>query len=219
MKVGIIAPTSFLSKYCNTGLQYCYASLVLSNKSYCEFYRQRRIAGDTIIMDHSPSIPRKPIGSTLFWRAYWKVQPQYIVLPSEDFSCEKTIPLAIGYQKEYKKICNTIGVPQGCNLDEVIECYKRIRRYSTVIGLPISMEKVISRNLFLSKVKVTKPTIFLEILNNPKTEFPDIDTSLGIVTSFPLRRSRTHQGLPQLHPLYFLEGTFHNYLRSTKYSI
>lgn len=205
MRVAIIAPTNFLNKYCcRTGMQLCYASQLLIDSKYEEFYRNRRKAGDIVIMDSSPKVPRELMDPKSFWAAYWKVQPQYIVMPSSDYALGKTVATAKEYYTTYKGMCKTVGVLQGANLDEIKECHRRIARFSDIIGLPMSCEKIVKRIKLFNCIKFTKPVLYLEVFYNPTNEFPVNHRSMGIATSFPLRLAyelrslEEYRGYPKL---------------------
>lgn len=186
MRVAVIAPVKYLHKYCTTGFHLCYASIVLSNKEYQEFYRWKSQSGDTVVLDHTPSVLLKHLKLDDFITAYSLVKPTHIVLPSVNFSGEKTIDALQEYYMKFRGKCQLIGVLQGYDLLDIRQCYKRMVKLVDVIGLPVSCEKILDRSSIVSSLKIKKTTMHLEVLENPHMETPT-SNSLGIATSLPLR--------------------------------
>jgi hypothetical protein len=187
MKVAIVAPVNLLSKYCNTGIQLCYASLVLSNNEYSKFYKDRS-AKDTIIMDSSPNVPRRPIPFTFIIEATHRVKPHFLVLPNFEYSAKKTLELSARFIKTYGNIgCKYIGMLQGHDFTSIMECYHGLKDICSAIGLPSSCEPIRNRNLLIRELGITKPVIFFDVYDNPIDELPTRNNIMCICTSLPVR--------------------------------
>jgi len=184
--VAIISPIKFLSDYCNTTrLQLCYTDIAIKNPEYVNFYCEKVKSGNIVILDSSPRIPRSPISEVFTNEIIKKINPTYVVLPDVDFSWEKTCLLI----EEYREVSTvkTIGVLQGVDEKSIKMCYKEIKDYCDVIGLPVSNEKVMNRNDIIRKLKIDKPCIFLGVYKNPIEEIPVCNNIIGLCTDLPVR--------------------------------
>jgi len=89
MKVGIIAPTNFLERYCITNIQYVLPRLLVEESRYRSFYTEKKKQGDTVILDcRVPDWRREPEDFNLVRRALELISPDIIVAPSHMFNAE-----------------------------------------------------------------------------------------------------------------------------------
>lgn len=193
MQVGIISPIKYLH-LCTTNLHLCYASFLLSDKTYLRFYRSRE---GVVILDYSPRLPRKSNLEELL-EGVELVKPSMVVIPSIDYSSDKTISLARSFlrQSKFKRL---IGTVQGLDLDSLRECYQFLRNYCSVIGLPSPLETIARRDEIIRDLGVKEKVLYLEVYRNPYEEIPPVD-SVGICTSFPVRLAIDYRKLSEFSP-------------------
>lgn len=179
MKVGIIGPTNYL-ELCVGDLYLCYASL-LNRRTYLDFYKDKEV-----ILDTSPKLPRSPSITTLI-EGVKLIEPSMVILPSIDYSAERTISLHKDFVRYFgNEHPKWIGVLQGSGLDSLVECYREIRNLCEVIALPSPLESIARRDEIIRDVGISETTFYLEVYKNPLEEIPT-GNSLGICTSFPVR--------------------------------
>ena len=192
MQIGIISPTRYL-KYCTTRLNLCYSTL-LSNTTYLSFYKS--LEGN-VILDYSPKLPRKCNPFELSWGVE-QLKPTYVVLPSVDYSSDRTISIVKDFLtlSRFKEL---IGVVQGTDLDSLSSCYKFLRGYSSIIGLPSPLETIARREEIVRDLGIKEKVLYIEVYANPYEEIPPPD-SLGICTSLPLRLASDLRKLSEFSP-------------------
>jgi len=200
MKVAVISPIHYLSKYCTTSFQYCYSNLILESKTYCNFYKSR-VGKDTVILDSSPILPRSTYNPDLLYRAAKKLHPTAIVLPSSDFDTTKTILWAHDFLSKYKKKLGTkfVGVLQGVNKASLKRCYLDFKGLCDIVALPEVNEGVGGRDWVLYNLDIKEPVIYLGVFTDPYKEVP-LKAILGICTSFPLRLAYDFRRLDEFIP-------------------
>lgn len=205
MDVGIVAPINMLEKHCtHSRLQYCYSSLIFQSRTYFEFYQKRVIKGDMVLLNTSPTSPRSEFNPDLLYRAALELKPKAIVLPSCDYSVSRTLSWAQVFLDKYKdklyRPVKFVGVVQGADEKDLINCYKELLRFTDIIALPQIIEKIISRNEFIKSLKTSKPIVFLEVSTDPVPEFPRQSRVLGIVSAYPLRLAYELRKLYEFKP-------------------
>ena len=202
MKVALVAPVKYLNEYCLlTDFQICYADIYKKSESYRKFYLSRREKGDTIVLDYSAKLPRSVPNEIQYLCVINKLCPDYVVLPDVDFSLEKTVSLAKRYLDKIDSSIQLIANLQGQNADQVYECYKSVREYSNVIGLPSTLEKISERHILMRDFGITKDKcIFLEIYKNPRLETSVLPNIMGICTSYPVRLGLDLRNLSEHYP-------------------
>jgi len=202
MKVAIVAPVNYLKEYCLlTDFQLCYADIYKWQKPYRDFYLDRKNKGDTLILDFSAKMPRKAPNEREYFCALNELMPTYLVLPDVDFSLEKTVRLTKKYLSRIDSSIQLIVNLQGQNTDSVYECYRIVRDYSNVIGLPAALEKVIDRSILIRDFGITEEKcIFLEIYKNPRLELAFLPNVLGVGTSYPVRLGLDLRSLSEHYP-------------------
>ncbi len=184
MKIALIAPIRFLNKYCTTGSQLCYANLLGESSEYFKFYSGRVKAGDTVFLDLSPILPRKSFNLDLYMEIVRLLRPSFTVLPNVDYATDKTLLLSHEFARDIGKGTKYVGVLQGTSLTDIKRCYKGINRISNIIGLPMSLEKVLPRTKIQEELKITKPVIYLEVYGDLVEEAPDRG---WVATALPLK--------------------------------
>jgi hypothetical protein len=203
MEVGIIAPLNYLN-LCSTNLHMAYV-VFCQDKNYFNFYRNSR----NVILDYSPALPRTGTSSKYpLTREIKYIHPRYVILPSIDYSWERTLLLA-------QDVASTvgpagIGVLQGTNLDTLRKCYIGLKEICDKIALPSIIETIGRRDEIIRDLGIKTRVIYLEVYRNPYEEIPP-EGSMGIVTSFPLRLAQESRELisfnPSPKPLNFMAGS------------
>lgn len=143
MKVGIIAPISLLSKYCITPIQYCLPRLLVENKEYREFYLERKVKGNFIILDCKKlGWKRKPEDFKVIGKALTFFHPDTIVLPSVMYNWEGTIEIVNRFFKEFNKIFTYAICLEGTSYEEVGKCLAELRKISPLVAIPSHIYKL-----------------------------------------------------------------------------
>ena len=198
MDIGLIAPINYLNSTKNNKLRFCYTCF-LDSPIYRNYFSTNPTSSITIL-DGSPDLPRKGFWSGTLITALEIIKPDFIVLPSMDFSSIKTIELARRFVHSYRSyLPKTIGMLQGVELESLARCYNAIKDISNVIGLSSSLEKIARREEIIRDLKITKPIIYIEVYSNPYEEIPP-KNSMGIVTSFPFRLAADLRELQEFKP-------------------
>ena len=189
MNVGIISPIKYLNKF-ESKLALCFASF-LGIKVYLDYFSN---SNEVTILDDSPILPRQPNPERLR-QAIKLLGPDYVIMPSIDFSATKTIGF-VSYFLKTTSVENPIGVLQGYDIDSLAECYKFLSNCCEVIALPSPLEKIARRDEIARDLKIKEKLLWLEVYTNPYEEVP-IGKSLGICTSFPFRVAQVNKRLSE----------------------
>ena len=189
MRVGVISPVKYLAKF-SSKLHLCYASL-LNRREYLNYYTS--VDGVRILED-SPNLPRRPNIERLK-EGMKLVKPNYVVLPSIDFSAKKTIEL-VKYFLSKVKTSQSIGVIQGYDIDSLQTCYNFLKDNCELVALPSPLETIAKRAEIARDLGLGKKVIWLEVYSNPYEEIPAKE-SMGICTSFPLRLAQVNKRLSE----------------------
>lgn len=199
MNVGIVAPVEYL-KFCNTNLHLCYSEF-LSEPEYLSFYRAKTsLKKNTVILDYSPSLPRKRVNLNSLVAGIRVLKPQIVVLPSIDYSWIRTANLSNEFAEEYDDILpKTIGMLQGIDLDSLAKCYFALKECSDIIGLGSPLESIARREEIIRDLKITKPIIYIEVFQNPYEEVPP-DNCMGMITSYPFRLAQALRTMAEFKP-------------------
>jgi len=202
VNTAIIAPSKFLKSWGTQDFCWCFASIAAEDSGYLAFHKRRRDMGATVILDHSPGVPRKPVSHQLLFEMIGRLGPTHVVLPDSDFTTEKTIRAAQEFTRRYGTLDNIqyIGMIQGTTLVELERCYQQMRTLSHIIGLPSSNEKILTRNEIIEALDIDEPTFFFEIHKDPMEELPDSPTVTGLATSWPVRLGLTLRTLDEYEP-------------------
>jgi len=187
MRVGIISPIQYLSKF-TSKLNLCYASL-LNRRVYLDFFSN--IDG-LVILEDSPILPRRPNLARL--EAGVKVlDPDCVILPSIDYSATKTIELVKSFLKRVS-IKRLIGVVQGYDIDSLQTCYNFLKEECELIALASPLETIAKRAEIARDLGLKEKVLWLEVYKNPYEEVPAKE-SIGICTSYPIRLAQVNKRL------------------------
>lgn len=211
-QLGVIAPTKFLDLYsAHHPLQWCFAQVAYRDSTYLAFYKGQALKGEAVFLDHSTKVPRKP---PTFYQPYlsvaYDIQPEYLVLPSVDYSARHTIEAAhdffIQCSGNIRDLdADLVGVLQGGNLTDLQQCYDYLRSILKVslFVLPECLERIIPRYQIPSKLGIKREYILLEAYNDVIEEADSIRKKrncMGFITSFPLRLAYCGRLLNEAHP-------------------
>ncbi len=190
MNPPIIVPTSLLGQGLDTNTHLCYTSIALVDKEYREYYRQKSLLKEPVILDHSPNVPRKGLTWPVIREVLGFIQPRAVVLPDFDYDREKTLSLSLKVLNllkggGYKGAC--IGPIQGYNTEDLYDCYSSLVDGVDVIGLPCGLEKIQSRNSIVRDFGIKKPVVFIETYSDFIKEKPTHSNVDLYWSSFPYR--------------------------------
>ena len=200
-KVAVVAPIKFLDKYCITDFQVCYASLYLDSEVYRRFYTRRAIAGDIIILDNPKTLSKREANAHLLPKIVKELNPDCVVLPSTDFSSEKTIAQTRNFLRFLNKAdVKTVGSLQGHCLKDLKRCYKSIRKSVDIIGLSSLVERMEKRDALIEMFDIQEPVVYLDTYSKPYEELPCHSNVIGMTTDMPLRLAYESRTLREHHP-------------------
>lgn len=187
MKVGVISPIKYLNEF-KTDILLCYSTLLV-NRKYLEFIKNY---SSLVILEYSPTLPRY-INLSELENSLKLYNFQYVIMPSIDFSEQKTLALAKVFLKEFK-VKYPIGVIQGSSLDDMLSCYKFLRNHCEIIALPSPLEKIARRQEIARDLGIKEKLLWLEVFSDPYEEVPT-DNAMGICSSFPWRVTQVNKKL------------------------
>jgi len=122
-----------------------------------------------------------------------------IILPSSDYSCDRTVDLVKALLRRGRLKQKLIGVVQGINLEALQECYNFLSNYCDIIGLPSPLEIIARREEIARDLVIKERLLYIEVYSNPFEEVPP-KGSLGICTSYPVRLAvdmrKLHEYIP-----------------------
>jgi hypothetical protein len=187
MRIGVISPVRYLSRF-PSKLNLCYASL-LNRRVYLDFYSS---VESLVILEDSPILPRRPNLARLE-AGVKALEPDYVILPSIDYSATKTIELVKFFLRRVS-IKTPIGVVQGYDIDSLQTCYNFLKDTCEIIALASPLETIAKRAEIARDLGLKEKVIWLEVYKNPYEEKPSKE-SIGICTSFPLRLAQVNKRL------------------------
>jgi hypothetical protein len=178
LKIGIVAPTKFLSKYCITDIQYCLPKLLQEDKRYRNFYLRRKEKGDLIILDCvKPGWKRQPEYFSLIEEAIRLLGNPLVILPSYMYNLSKTLEVIKESLKRLQPgyIASCL---EGASIEEVITCLAKVEKFSNCIAIPSHLYKIYKGEGYKNSIIYIDNHLNLEELDN-------LDGTL--VTSLPVR--------------------------------
>lgn len=198
MKIGIIAPINYLN-LCITDLHLCYAGITHYPR-YLNYYKQKS-KSEVVILDSAPDLPRKYFPSETLFEVAKYILPAVVILPSVDYSWDRTVGISQSFYRKYQKKLKSklVGILQGVDLASLSRCYSGLKEISDIIGLPSPLEKIARRDEIIRDLGITETTLYLEVYSNPFEEIP-MGNTIGICTSFPVRLAQDLRELDEFIP-------------------
>jgi hypothetical protein len=194
MKVGFFAPVNY-TNLCCTKISPCYAKYVVAYPKYLDYYRAKKETSK-VYLDTVPSLPRQN-NTELLLEAARRLEPDFIILPSKDYDHMRTVGLV--HLFKYKGKAQLIGVLQGVSLDTLDQCYQGLKTLCSIIGLPSVLETISSRSTIVKELRITEPTVYIEIHANPYKELSS-DKRAVMLTSYPIRLALADRRLEDYFP-------------------
>ena len=183
MVVSIITPIEY-PEFGTRTVRFCYSEF-LDNENYREYHKLRS-SKTALILDYSPTLPRITTSFEDHLRGIEVVNPSVVILPSVDFSYERTIKWSKYFSSRIVTKVKKAGVLQGYDLDTLDICYRELKQFSDLICLPSPLEKLGRREEIVRDLNITTPYFYLEVFENPYEEIPP-PSATGIFTSYPIR--------------------------------
>ena len=168
-----------------------------------EFYAARARAGDAVILDHSPKVPRAPVDPDLLVEMIGRVSPSLVVLPNMDLTPERTVAMSEAFITEHAELVGEVefvGMLQGYDMKSLAWCYSRLAGMCECLGLPASMEKVGMRHAIIRELNITKKAMYFEVYDDPTAEIPWDTNVVGVATSWPIRLGLDLRPIDQYRP-------------------
>lgn len=128
MRVAIITPTAFLNDFATrSNYQFVLAHVYKNDPVYREFYLKRAEAGDRIIVDNGAYEFSKSVDPQDIYDTVRELNAEVCVLPDARFQMKRTLEYTASAMERLRQTnAKLLGVPQGSNLEEVLECYDRL---------------------------------------------------------------------------------------------
>jgi hypothetical protein len=200
MRVGFFAPINY-NNLCCTSIAPCYAKYIVSNPNYLAYYKLKKTKGATLYLDTAPNLPRQSNLQCLLSAAQ-QLRPQYTILPSKDYDYARTVGLSLTFIQMLEKTSiksKCVGVLQGVDIGGINQCYKGLKDYVGVIGLPSVLETVAPRADIVRELGIYSPIVYIEVYANPNKETHS-DKKTVMLTSFPIRLGLSARKLSEHSP-------------------
>ena len=142
MKVALITPTPLLNKFAvRSPYHLVLAHEYTTDEAYRQFYKERSEAGDYVMLDNGAYELGESIPTRELYHIASDLNPTAIFLPDARFHTKRTMQLVTeALQFLYGSPWQLIGVPQGDNLESILECYDWLQRQSGVDGFGLYEE-------------------------------------------------------------------------------
>jgi len=125
MRAAFITPTPMLQEFATrSDYHLVLAHIYKEDAAYREFYKERVKAGDFVILDNSAYELQESVNVQVLLECALDLNPTAVFLPDSRFDKDRTIELA----KQAKEVLSghgwkLFGVPQGNDLQSILECY------------------------------------------------------------------------------------------------
>lgn len=187
MKVGIIAPTKMMAKYCNTYHLYCLPELVIEDKRYYTFFKERSLSGKFIFMDSvKVGWKREPISNYILDRALDMINPAGLILPSYSFNLPATLEVAKETYERYKTYSYLlVSCLEGTNYEEVGKAVEYLPQ-TDMRAIPSYLLKIVKEGL--EQVQLGQEVVNnVVIIENQSNVYEAYGFSGLLLTSLPVR--------------------------------
>lgn len=142
MEAAFITPTSMLGDFATKSKYHLVlAHIYLENEAYRNFYKERVAAGDFVLLDNGAYELTEGLQVDELLECAFDLNPTAVFIPDYRFDTQKTKELALAArQKLQGHGWKLFGVPQGSNLEEVMDCYKWFKNQDWIDGFGIYEE-------------------------------------------------------------------------------
>ena len=142
MDVCFITPTPMLNLFAvKSRTHLVLAHIYEVDEAYRNFYKERVAAGDFVILDNSAYELQESVAVERLYKCALDLNPSAIFLPDCRFNTERTIALAIeAHEVLGGHGWKLLGVPQGSNLKEILQCYHWMLGRSWIAGFGLYEE-------------------------------------------------------------------------------
>lgn len=162
-RVAVICPTSLQETYstnCHLVLSQYYRKL----KDYREFFLKRQQRGDFIILDNGAAELKTSVEGFSVIDIARELKPTVVVAPDAIYKSQLTMSMTDVFLKtnwfELDALnIKVMGVPQGENQEEWLECYNKFNNDPHIAWLGISMFYTPKFNKRLEVLKMIAPTV------------------------------------------------------------
>lgn len=148
IKHAFIAPINYLSLIPQSSNFHLLLAHLLTDETYCRFYKDRKAKGDFIIIDNGAFEFKKPLQAEELYKLISEsgVEPDVVVAPDYPFEdWTKTVESTRSFAKEYQKYfgdkVRLMAVPQSIkgDFEGWLQCYKELCKIDNVdfIGMSI----------------------------------------------------------------------------------
>lgn len=160
MKLGFITPTPHLEDFAvKSKFHLTLTHQVLDDDKYASFYSNRSLGGDYIVLDNSAFEKGFPMSTKDIYSAYMKIRPSEVVCPDVLQDGKATCESTSQFKKEFTSLINNpkfynnavsfMGVAQGKDLDDYLDCWDYLNNTVDTIGLSfIGIEKVLPHSSY-----------------------------------------------------------------------
>lgn len=129
MKVGMVAPTKMLNRYCKTKIHYCIPSLLEDEPPYREFYENLPRGSIKILDCRKLGWKGDPEDLDLCQEVYHKIKPKHVIFPSYMFDHKRTIEIAEVASLMFPPNASRIACVEGTTKEEILECAEWLRGF------------------------------------------------------------------------------------------
>ncbi len=200
MNTSILAPIPLLEAYCTlTTYHICYAKWILESEPYRAFFLERKTRGHSVILDGPIQSPREAYSVGNLLEAAEILKPDLVVAPDWELNGGRTSDRILEFCSLYKSRLSSLnigilGMLHGASPEIALTCLSRIQKSVVAIGLPRSLETVISRADFLRQIPKEFPIHIFGIHSSPSDEIDNLlrpeeegYNIVGISTDLPVR--------------------------------
>lgn len=122
---------------------YGYALLHLkSNEKYWNFYKKSVKENKEVLLDNSAFELGDAMSNDALAEGVQDLNPTWFVVPDALNDTHKTISRFESWEKDFGNLKGSIGVVQGENIEDMVECYKFLSAHADKIAIPCEIVKV-----------------------------------------------------------------------------
>lgn len=136
VKISHEVPISLLEKSLQfNDYDYSLVHMLVENEEYYNFYKKYAKNREQIL-DNSAYELNDAFSPSIFAKYVEDIQPSYYIIPDKIGDYQATMDYFRDFTKEYSLPGKKIGVVQGTNYDEFIDCFKFMNEYCDKVAIP-----------------------------------------------------------------------------------